>query len=97
LRPQHAQNPHIVAVLPDALLRSAQPGRSPPFTPARYSPIPVDAIYAPVQPNGTADDALASGKVERTVFPMAAGQQSLAHRLPVPHVKTLLGELAVRP
>lgn len=40
--------------------------------PVRFSPIPVDAIYGPVQPNGTADDALASGKVERTVFPMAA-------------------------
>jgi len=48
---------------------AAPPLASP--APVRFSPIPVDAIYGPVQPNGTADDALASGKVERTAFPMA--------------------------
>ncbi|WP_348697629.1 TMAO reductase system periplasmic protein TorT [Duganella fentianensis] len=60
----------------------------PASSPARYAPIPVDAIYAPVQPNGTADDALASGKVERTVFPMAA-RASKPWRLAFlfPHIK----------
>ncbi|MFC0168379.1 TMAO reductase system periplasmic protein TorT [Pseudoduganella danionis] len=65
---------------------AAQPAAIP--APPRYSPIPVDAIYAPVQPNGTADDALASGKVERTVFPMAA-KASKVWRIAFlfPHVK----------
>ncbi|WP_374360430.1 TMAO reductase system periplasmic protein TorT [Pseudoduganella danionis] len=65
---------------------AAPPAATP--APARYSPIPVDAIYAPVQPNGTADDALASGKVERTVFPMAA-KASKVWRIAFlfPHVK----------
>ncbi|MYN47457.1 TMAO reductase system periplasmic protein TorT [Pseudoduganella sp. FT93W] len=65
---------------------AAPPAATP--APPRYSPIPVDAIYAPVQPNGTADDALASGKVERTVFPMAA-KASKAWRIAFlfPHVK----------
>jgi protein TorT len=31
--------------------------------PARFAPIPVSAIFRPVQANGTADDALASGRV----------------------------------
>lgn len=55
-------------------LASALPALAAPPASAngRYAPIPVDAIYGPVQPNGTADDALASGKVERSVFPMAA-------------------------
>ncbi|MRW93328.1 TMAO reductase system periplasmic protein TorT [Duganella sp. FT80W] len=31
--------------------------------PARFAPIPVTSIYRPLQPNGTADDALASGRL----------------------------------
>lgn len=72
------------------LLATALPAlAAPPASPnGRYAPIPVDAIYGPVQPNGTADDALASGKVERTVFPMAA-RATRAWRLAFlfPHVK----------
>ncbi|WP_343728288.1 TMAO reductase system periplasmic protein TorT [Duganella sp.] len=30
---------------------------------ARFAPIPVQSIFRPLQPNGTADDALASGRV----------------------------------
>lgn len=62
---------------------------APPASPnGRYAPIPIDAIYGPVQPNGTADDALASGKVERTVFPMGA-RATRTWRLAFlfPHVK----------
>jgi len=54
----------------------------------RFAPIPVDAIYAPVQANGTADDALASGRVVRTTFPMAARARK-AWRIAFlfPHIK----------
>ena len=72
------------------LLATAWPAlAAPPASPSgRYLPIPVDAIYGPVQPNGTADDALASGKVERTFFPMAA-RASKPWRLAFlfPHIK----------
>jgi len=55
---------------------------------SRFAPIPVDAIYAPVQPNGTADDALASGRVVRSTFPMAARARK-AWRIAFlfPHIK----------
>ena len=37
----------------------------------RYTPIPVQSIYRPLQANGSADDALASGRVESGKFAMA--------------------------
>lgn len=40
--------------------------------PARFAPIPVSSIFRPVQPNGTADDALASGRVVAGSYAPAA-------------------------
>lgn len=37
-----------------------------------FAPIPVNSIFRPVQANGTADDALASGRVVAGVYPPAA-------------------------
>ncbi len=34
-----------------------------PQSPAKFAPIPVNSVFRPLQPNGTADDALASGRV----------------------------------
>lgn len=39
---------------------------------AKFAPIPVFSIFRPLQPNGTADDALASGRVVQGTYPMAA-------------------------
>jgi len=39
---------------------------------ARFAPIPVMSIFRPVQPNGTADDALASGRVVPGLYAPAA-------------------------
>jgi len=44
----------------------------PPLAPTRFAPIPVFAIYPPLKPNGSADDALASGRVHHEQYPMAA-------------------------
>jgi protein TorT len=41
-------------------------------TGARFAPIPVTSIFRPVQLNGTADDALASGRLVPGVYPPAA-------------------------
>jgi protein TorT len=38
---------------------------------ARFAPIPVTSIFRPVQPNGTADDALASGRLVPGMYPAA--------------------------
>lgn len=48
----------------------AQP--KPPAAVAGFAPIPVFAIYPPLKPNGSADDALASGQVRSEQFAMAA-------------------------
>lgn len=40
--------------------------------PVKFAPVPVQAIFRPVQPNGSADDALASGRVVAGTYPMAA-------------------------
>lgn len=40
--------------------------------PPRFAPIPVLSIFRPVQPNGSADDALASGRVVPGKYRMAA-------------------------
>lgn len=40
--------------------------------PPRFAPIPVTSIFRPVQANGTADDALASGRVQQGQFAPAA-------------------------
>ncbi|MES2126591.1 MAG: TMAO reductase system periplasmic protein TorT [Pseudomonadota bacterium] len=37
-----------------------------------FAPIPVQSIFRPLQANGTADDALASGRVVAGTYPMAA-------------------------
>jgi protein TorT len=39
---------------------------------AKFAPIPVSSIFRPVQANGTADDALASGRVVQGVYGPAA-------------------------
>lgn len=39
---------------------------------AKFAPIPVTSIFRPVQPNGTADDALASGRLVQGHYPAAA-------------------------
>lgn len=39
---------------------------------ARFAPIPVTSIFRPLQPNGTADDALASGRVVQGQYAPAA-------------------------
>lgn len=39
---------------------------------AKFAPIPVISIFRPVQPNGTADDALASGRLVPGVYAPAA-------------------------
>ncbi|WP_229205437.1 MULTISPECIES: TMAO reductase system periplasmic protein TorT [unclassified Duganella] len=39
---------------------------------AKFAPIPVTSIFRPVQLNGTADDALASGRLVQGVYPPAA-------------------------
>lgn len=44
----------------------------PPLTPAGFDPIAVFAIYPPLKSNGSADDALASGRVRNERYPMAA-------------------------
>jgi len=41
-------------------------------TGAKFAPIPVTSIFRPVQPNGTADDALASGRLVQGVYAPAA-------------------------
>lgn len=41
-------------------------------TGGKFAPIPVTSIYRPVQPNGTADDALASGRLVQGVYAPAA-------------------------
>ena len=43
-----------------------------PVPEAKFAPIPVHSIYRPLQPNGTADDALASGRVVPGTYGMAA-------------------------
>lgn len=40
--------------------------------PGEWEPIPVYAIYPPVQPLASADEELSSGRVVETVYPMAA-------------------------
>ncbi len=40
--------------------------------PAKFAPIPVSSIFRPLQPNGTADDALASGRVVAGLYAPAA-------------------------
>jgi len=44
----------------------------PPLTPAGFDPIAVFAIYPPLKSHGSADDALASGRVRNERYPMAA-------------------------
>jgi protein TorT len=39
---------------------------------AKFAPIPVSSIFRPLQANGTADDALASGRVVAGLYPPAA-------------------------
>lgn len=47
--------------------------QSPSATPGTgFAPIPVQAIYPPVKPSGSADDALASGRVRNELYTMAA-------------------------
>jgi protein TorT len=44
-----------------------------PAAPAvKFAPVPVQSIFPPLQPKGTADDALASGRVVAGQYPMAA-------------------------
>lgn len=38
---------------------------------AKFAPVPIQSIFPPLQPNGTADDALASGRVVAGHYPMA--------------------------
>jgi protein TorT len=38
----------------------------------KFAPVPVQAIFHPLQPNGSADNALASGRVVAGAYPMAA-------------------------
>ena len=38
----------------------------------KFNPIPVQVIFPPVKPNGSADDALATGQVRNDTFTMAA-------------------------
>lgn len=44
-------------------LALAQPQPQPQSSSAKFAPIPVQSIFRPLQANGTADDALASGRV----------------------------------
>jgi protein TorT len=46
--------------------------RAAPSLATDYVPIPVQFIYPPLKPNGSADDALASGQVRNEKFAMAA-------------------------
>lgn len=39
---------------------------------AGFAPVPIHAIYPPLKPNSSADQALASGRVEEQRYPMAA-------------------------
>lgn len=43
-----------------------------PQSPAKFAPIPVNSVFRPLQPNGTADDALASGRVVAGLYAPAA-------------------------
>ncbi|MEV4780602.1 TMAO reductase system periplasmic protein TorT [Burkholderia sp. LMU1-1-1.1] len=51
---------------------AAPPAPAPVAHPAKFAPIPVLSIFRPVQPNGSADDALASGRVVPGQYRMAA-------------------------
>lgn len=55
-----------------AALAAVAPAPALAQTGARFAPIPVTSIFRPVQPNGTADDALASGRLVPGVYPPAA-------------------------
>jgi protein TorT len=49
------------------------PVRAQPVAPVtKFAPIPIQSIFRPLQPNGTADDALASGRVVPGTYAMAA-------------------------
>jgi protein TorT len=55
----------------------AQPAATPPAAPpalgtVKFAPVPVLSIFRPLQANGTADDAIASGHVVAGHYPMAA-------------------------
>lgn len=48
---------------PELVLAQPQSQQQPQPSPAKFAPIPVQSIFRPLQANGTADDALASGRV----------------------------------
>ncbi len=53
-----------------------------------YAPIPVYTIYPPLKPHGSADDALATGQVVDSHYPMAAPASKPWHMAFLfPHIK----------
>jgi len=57
-------------------------------TGAKFAPIPVTSIFRPVQPNGTADDALASGRlVQGTYAPAMHASKRWRIAFLFPHLK----------
>ncbi len=87
----HIASLRVVLVLLCAGLGAAQaapPAPTAPLAAAGFAPIPVFAIYPPLKANGSADDALATGKRQSTTFSMAQ-PASKAWRLAFlfPHLK----------
>lgn len=78
----------LLLTLLGASVYAAAGPRVPAAQAARFAPIPVLSIFRPVQPNGSADDALASGRVVPGQYRMAA-PASKAWRIAFlfPHLK----------
>jgi protein TorT len=56
--------------------------------PAKFAPIPVNSVFRPLQPNGTADDALASGRVVAGLYaPTAHASKRWRIAFLFPHMK----------
>lgn len=71
-------------LLPNAVFAVADAVRAP----VKFDPIPVYAIYPPLKKNGSADDALATGRVVSETYAMAApASRSWRIAFLFPHVK----------
>nr|WP_315399670.1 TMAO reductase system periplasmic protein TorT [uncultured Duganella sp.] len=68
-RPSRARGALLLAALG---LLAGSGAAQPAHHAAPFAPIPVLSIFPPVQPNGTADDAAASGRLVTGRYPMAA-------------------------
>lgn len=62
---------HLAALVTMGCMMAPARAQKPPV-PVKFAPIPVQSIYRPLQANGSADDALASGRVVAGTYPMAA-------------------------